>query len=1509
MDKTAPAAPVIQTPAEGDTVGATGTDYTGTAENLSTVTVRVDGAPVGTTQAGSDGRWTVPAVSTLSEGAHTVTATATDTAGNISPVASNDFTVDATAPAAPTITTPASGAVVGAAGTGFSGTAENRSFITARLDGAIVGTTQASAAGAWSLPTSTSFTEGPHTLSVTATDAAGNASAATERTFTVDTGKPAVPVILTPASGAVVGSAGTGFTGTAENLSTVTVRVDGATVGTPTASATGAWSVPVQTGFTHGAHTVTVTATDAAGNTSTAAERTFTVDIVAPSPPVILTPNPETVVGPAGTDFTGTAEANSTVNVSVDGSAVGTVQASSTGTWSLPVRTGFANGTRTVSATATDPTGNTSQPAVVSFTVDVTPPATPVIQTPNPLVVVGTTGTGFSGTAEALSTVRVRVDGNLVGTSQASAGGAWLLAPQTGFTHGTHTVTATATDVLGNVSVAAESSFTVDIVAPAVPVIVTPAEGAIVGPAGTTFSGTAENLSTVKVSVDGTLVGTAEASATGAWSLPTQTGFTNGSHTVTATATDAANNTSGAASRGFVVDITAPAAPVILVPTEGALVGAVGTAISGTAENLSTVKVSVDGTAVGTVQASATGTWELPVSTSFTHGAHTVTATATDTLGNVSTVAERRFTVDIVAPAAPAIVTPSPSVVVGPSGTTFSGTAENLSTVTVRVDGTTVGNTQASATGVWSLPTQSGFTDGQHTVTATATDAANNTSAVTTSTFTVDITAPAAPVIQTPNPTTVVGPAGTAFSGTAEPRSIVRVHVDGVVTGSATTTTEGAWSLPVRTGFTAGTHAVTATATDALNNTSVAAETSFTVDLSAPAAPVILTPNPDTVVGQDGTGFSGTAEPRSTVNVTVDGDLVGTATASASGNWSLPTRRGFTDGTHLVSATATDPANNTSSATEVRFTVDVTAPAAPAILTPTSGILVGQAGTGFSGTAERQSTVKLLINESVFATAVTGANGQWLVPVITTLANGIHTVTATATDAASNVSAASTGIDITVDTLAPVIPTLTTPLAEAVLPSQRPDFVGTTEAGARVSIFIDSALSGTVTATSSGNWTFAPATALSERRHDVQVRATDLAGNVGDLSSARAFRVDVTPPTTVVTEPVQNATLTTARPRIAGTAEADSTVFITMDGTRLPGVIVDGAGSWAYEPPQALAHGRHDIQVQATDLAGNQGPRIARSFTLDLVLPSEPGLVAPANASLVNTRTPLIRGTAQQNCILTVRLDGLPQDQKPVVDSAGEWKFTPATGLTDGLHLVSAYCTDAFGRASTESGSHAFTVDTTAPAAPLVVTPTAEAIVGPGFNTITGTAEPGTTLTASLNGLTVGTTQANERGEWAVQIGLAIISGPQNLLVWATDVAGNTGVSSTPRAFVVDVLPPTTTLSGGPKGTSTLSEVTFTLTTSEPVASFKCTLDGVDLEVCENPLTVRSLSEGPHTLDVLATDFAGNVQLVAAHHQWNVIRPSLVEGGGVGCSSTAGAFPLGLVWLAWVGVVGLRRRR
>jgi MYXO-CTERM domain-containing protein len=162
------------------------------------------------------------------------------------------------------------------------------------------------------------------------------------------------------------------------------------------------------------------------------------------------------------------------------------------------------------------------------------------------------------------------------------------------------------------------------------------------------ISGTAEAGSTVSVTVDGAGVGTTKANASGAWSYTPASPLSQGAHTATATATDAAGNTSQAsASRGFTVDSEAPAPPEVLTPAEGASVKANELVFSGNAKASSTVAVTVDGLVVGTTTADPSGHWSVKPLYELAEGRHTMTAMATDTVGRVSQASSgRSFTVE-----------------------------------------------------------------------------------------------------------------------------------------------------------------------------------------------------------------------------------------------------------------------------------------------------------------------------------------------------------------------------------------------------------------------------------------------------------------------------------------------------------------------------------------------------------------------------------------------------------------------------------------------------------------------------------------------------------------------------------------------------------------------------------------------------------------------------------------------------------------------------------------------
>ncbi|MCP3138190.1 kelch repeat-containing protein [Pyxidicoccus xibeiensis] len=560
-------------------------------------------------------------------------------------------------------------------------------------------------------------TEGFYLLTVTVNAVRGGT------VLYIDGRPPAVPVLTSPA--ALVNSTTPTIAGTAEAGSTVTVTVDRGVVGTALADASGHWSFVPASALAQGAHTVSVAATDAAGNEGHGTEeRHFTVDSVAPAAPVLT--SPDALIGGATPTVAGTAEADSTVEVRLDGAVVGTVRAASSGAWSLALTAPLAHGAHVATATATDAAGNASAlSADRRFMVDTLAPEAPVLT--GPAVLVSTVTPVIEGKAEPGSTVTVRLDGFVVGTAVTNGVGGFSLRPDEALAQGLSTATATATDAVGNTSAAsAPRGFTVDTLAPAAPILTGPASR--VATTTPTLEGTAEPGSRVAVKLDGIDLGSATANASGAWSLTPGAPVSRGAHLATAIATDAAGNASlPSAPRGFTVSSALPAPPVLTAPA--AMVGSAQPTIEGRAEAGALVTVLVDGVEAGTVSVDAFGTWRFTPSSELAQGAHRVTATATDAEGNASAAsAAREFTVDSVAPEKPQVLTPASGESVGADAVSFSGKAEAGSAVTVSVDGAVMGRVTAAQDGTWSFTSPYALSAGDHQVSATATDGAGNVS-------------------------------------------------------------------------------------------------------------------------------------------------------------------------------------------------------------------------------------------------------------------------------------------------------------------------------------------------------------------------------------------------------------------------------------------------------------------------------------------------------------------------------------------------------------------------------------------------------------------------------------------------------------------------------------------------------------------------------------------------------------------------------------------------------------
>ncbi|WP_121205352.1 Ig-like domain-containing protein [Pseudomonas aeruginosa] len=1406
-DTTAPA------PATDVQVAPDGSSVTGNAEPGATVGVDTDGdgQPDTTVVVGPGGSFEVPLNPPLTNG-ETVTVIVTDPAGNNSTpvtVEAPDF------PDAPQVNA-SNGSVL-------SGTAEaGVTIVITDGNGNPIGQTSADANGNWSFTPGSQLPDGT-VVNVVARDAAGNSSPATS--ITVDGVAPSAPVVEP--------SNGSELSGTAEPGSSVTLTDgNGNPIGQTTADANGNWSFTPSTPLPDGT-VVNVVARDAAGNSSPPAS--VTVDAVAPATPTVDPSN--------GTTLSGTAEPGATVTLTDgNGNPIGQVTADGSGNWTFTPSTPLPNGT-VVNATATDPSGNASSPA--SVTVDAVAPATPVVNPSN--------GTTLSGTAEPGATVTLTDgNGNPIGQVTADGSGNWSFTPTTPLPNGT-VVNATATDASGNTS--AGSSVTVDSVAPATPVI-NPSNG-------TTLSGTAEPGSSVTLTDgNGNPIGQVTADGSGNWSFTPSTPLADGT-VVNATATDPAGNTSGQGST--TVDGVAPTTPTVNLSN--------GSSLGGTAEPGSTVILTDgNGNPIAEVTADGSGNWTYTPSTPIANGT-VVNVVAQDAAGNSSPPAP--VTVDSSAPAAP-VLNPSNGVVI-------SGTAEAGATVSLTdAGGNPIGQVTADGSGNWSFTPGTPLANGT-VIVATATDPTGNTGPQAATT--VDAVAPPAPVIDPSNGTTISGTAeagakviltdgngnpigettadgsgnwtftpatplangtvvnavaqdpagntgpqgsttvdavapntpvvnpsnGNLLNGTAEPGSTVTLtDGNGNPIGQTTADGSGNWSFTPGSQLPNGT-VVNVTASDAAGNTSAPATT--TVDSSLPSIPQVDPSN--------GSVISGTADAGNTIIITDgNGNPIGQVTADGSGNWSFTPGIPLPDGT-VVNVVARSPSNVDSAPAVI--TVDGVAPAAP-VIDPSNG-------TEISGTAEAGATVILTDGGgNPIGQATADGSGNWTFTPGTPLANGT-VINAVAQDPAGNTSGPAS---VTVDAIAPPAPVID--------PSNGVVISGTAEAGATV-ILTDGNGNpiGQVTADGSGNWAFTPATPLANGTV-INALAQDAAGNNSSPTSAT---VDSLAPAAPVIDPSNGSV-------IAGTAEAGATVILTDgNGNPIGQVTADGSGNWSFTPGTPLANGTV-VNAVAQDAAGNtSGPA---STTVDAVAPATP-VIDPSNGvELSGTAEPGVR-------VILTDGNGNPIGQT-LADGSGNWTFTPGTPLANGT-VVNAVAQDPAGNTS---GPASTTVDTVAPATPV--------INASNGSVITGTAEVGAkVILTDGNGNPIGETTADGSGNWTFTPGTPLANGTVINAV-AEDAAGN---ASGPASTTVDSVAPSAPL------LSISADGALLTGTAEPNSQVRIVVNGDTA----NPITVTVDGAGNFSLPFapplitgeliagVAVDAAGNVSGPATINAPDLAPPTI----------------------------------
>jgi hypothetical protein len=651
------------------------------------------------------------ATAALPDGALTIGLASQDDSGNAA-TATRTVTVDNTAPAV-TITAPAlAGGVYRTLNVAWTTVEPNVAATTAEVDGVAI----ANGGGV--------SAEGPHTLTVTVDDRAGNRTTVT-RTFTIDTAAPTIS-LTAPADGAHVrGPVTITFAATDPNPgATATATLDGAAITSP------------HTLNVEGPHTLVVNATDAAGNPAAAVTRTFTIDNTAPTLTVTAPASGSFVRGPVTPTFSATDNfPPATVSATLDGNPF------LSGT---PINT---EGSHTLVVNAVDRAGNAAPAVTRTFVLDNTAPVISVTAPAAGAFLRGPVTLMFAAT-----------DANPGATATATLDGAAITSPHVVSAEGSHTLVVNATDAAGNAAAAVTRTFTIDNTDPVL-TIAGVVEGAAYQPGVTiNYSGADANL----LSVVGTLNGVAAGTGTAV--------FAERGHTLVVTATDRAGNATSA-TRRFLVDGTAPLLTVAGQTPAGTFVRTPVTltvngvdnlqdsGVAGLAGALTSTAIAVTGTNNG----AATGATGSEVTNP--DGSHTRTATfaslvdgtlaATFNLTNRSGLAATPVTVNLIVDnTAPTNVLFASTGFVAAGGTywtaaarpTLTGTVTEANpgaTVTVLSGATPVGSgtvTGANWTATLSadVPVSTGFD-----LTIRITDAAGNSATSAVQRVARDLTAPA----------------------------------------------------------------------------------------------------------------------------------------------------------------------------------------------------------------------------------------------------------------------------------------------------------------------------------------------------------------------------------------------------------------------------------------------------------------------------------------------------------------------------------------------------------------------------------------------------------------------------------------------------------------------------------------------------------------------------------------------------------------------------------------------
>ncbi|MFC4712912.1 Ig-like domain-containing protein [Planococcus dechangensis] len=727
------------------------TVISGWAEPYSTIDIFADNKWIGSTTVFEGGYFSFDMPA--QKAGTRITVTATDSSNNSSEQAVV-IVKDATPPEAPHVDP------VSDADTVIYGQAESDSTITVSTDNTVLGNTTTDTHGNFSvrIPKQKAGTK----LQISAADQSGNSSETTQITV-VDATPPGLPTVHE------VTDASTKVTGIAEANAVITIYQGTAVIGQGEANDAGQFSVAIPK--QPAASELEVTATDNSGNVSAKAQ-VIVKDRTSPSIPTV------NEVTDKSLNVTGKVEARALVTVKKGTTVLGTGNATAAGDFTVPIVKQTAGTALTI--VAADAAGNVSKAKEV-IVKDKTAPNAPTVQT------VTDVSTSITGTAEIGSSITVKAGTELIGSAVVGTDGRYSIAIsklKSGLK-----LQVTATDAAGNTSEIKEVTV-VDTTAPSAPIVNK------VTDQSTSITGNAEANAIVSVKAGTQEIGSATVKADGTFAVAIAK--QKAGVKLSITARDAAGNTSTATLLA-VSDATAPAAPTVDAVTDQS------ETMTGTAEADSTIRVKTGTTEIGTAKTKADGTFVIAIAKQKADVKLSVTAV--DAAGNISE-ATVVTVADTIAPAIPVIDE------VTDQSVKVTGTAEAVSTVSIKVGLSEIGSAKATADGKFSIAIAKQTAGTKLTVTAA--DKAGNISKAASITV-KDATAPNAPIVDK------VTHKATSINGAAEAGSDIVVTAGTKELVKGKTASNGKFSLAIEP-QSVGTE-LTVVAIDAAGNQSAATKT------------------------------------------------------------------------------------------------------------------------------------------------------------------------------------------------------------------------------------------------------------------------------------------------------------------------------------------------------------------------------------------------------------------------------------------------------------------------------------------------------------------------------------------------------------------------------------------------------------------------------------------------------------------------------------------------------------